>query len=164
MELELCVVAGKPAVLFVCLGNICRSPLAEAALKAEAARIGLDVDVDSAGIGDWHTGEPPDPRAQAVAKRHGIDISFYRARKVTRQDFLRFSHIVALDHEVFAALKRMRPANATAELSLLLDHVEGREGEAVTDPYYGDETDFENVWTDVAEGARGLARWIAAQK
>jgi protein-tyrosine phosphatase len=158
------VVAGKPAVLFVCLGNICRSPLAEAAFKAEAARIGLDVEVDSAGIGNWHTGKPPDPRARAVAKRHGIDIRGYRARKVTQQDFRRFGHIVALDHEVLAALKAMRPADVATELSLLLDHVEGRKGEAVADPYYGDEADFETAWADVTDGARGLARRIAAQK
>jgi len=151
-------VTGKPAVLFVCLGNICRSPLAEAALKAEAARIGLDVEVDSAGIGSWHAGEPPDPRARATAKRHGLDISDYRARKITRADFQRFDTIVALDHEVLAALKRMRPANSTAEVSLLLDHVNGREGEEVADPYYGDETDFERVWTEVSEGARTLAQ------
>ena len=153
--------AGKPAVLFVCLGNICRSPLAEGAFKAEAARLGLDVAVDSAGIGGWHTGESPDPRARAVAKRHGIDIGGQRARKVTPQDFRRFSHIVALDHEVLAALKAIRPANATAELSLLLDHVEGRKGDAVADPYYGGDADFETAWTDVSDGARGLARRIA---
>jgi protein-tyrosine phosphatase len=155
------IVAGKPAVLFVCLGNICRSPLAKAAFKAEAARIGLDVQVDSAGIGSWHTGEPPDPRARAVAKRHGIDIGGYRARKVTQQDFRRFSHIAALDHEVLAALQAMRPANATADLRLLLDHVDGRKGEAVADPYYGDEADFETAWADVTDAARGLARRIA---
>lgn len=153
--------AGKPAVLFVCLGNICRSPLAEAAFKAEAARIGLDVEVDSAGIGDWHAGEPPDPRALATAKRHGIDIGGHRARKVTQRDFRRFSHLVALDHEVLAALKAMRPANAAAELSLLLDHVEGRKGEAVADPYYGDAADFETAWADITDGAKGLARRIA---
>ena len=153
--------AGKPAVLFVCLGNICRSPLAEGAFKAEAARLGLDVAVDSAGIGGWHTGESPDPRARAVAKRHGIDIGGQRARKVIPQDFRRFSHIVALDREVLAALKAMRPANAVAELSLLLDHVKGREGKAVADPYYGDDTDFEAAWTDVSDGARGLVLRIA---
>jgi protein-tyrosine phosphatase len=154
-------VAGKPAVLFVCLGNICRSPLAEAAFKAEATQIGLDVGVDSAGIGRWHAGEPPDPRARATAKRHGMDIDGYRARKVTQQDFRRFSHIVALDHEVLAALKTMRPANSVTELSLLLDHVEGREGQEVADPYYGGETGFEATWADVTDGAKGLARRIA---
>ena len=152
---------GKPAVLFVCLGNICRSPLAEAALKAEAARIGLDADVDSAGIGGWHAGESPDPRARAVAKRHGINIDGYRARKVTQADFRRFGHVVALDHEVLAALKAMRPVNAAAELSLLLDHVEGREGEEVADPYYGDEAGFEAAWADIEDGAKALARRIA---
>jgi protein-tyrosine phosphatase len=154
------VVAGKPAVLFVCLGNICRSPLAEGAFKAEAARLGLDVAVDSAGIGGWHTGESPDPRARAVARRHGIDIGGQRARKVIPQDFRRFSRIVALDREVLAALKAMRPANAVAELSLLLDHA-GRKGDAVADPYYGDDTDFEAAWTDVSDGVRGLARRLA---
>ena len=155
--------AGKPAVLFVCLGNICRSPLAEAAFKAEAAHIGLDVEVDSAGTGGWHTGEAPDPRARAVAKRHGIDIGNYRARKVMPQDFRRFTHIVALDREVLAALKAMRPANATADLSLLLDHVDDRKGQSIPDPYYGGEAGFEATWADVADGARGLAREIAAK-
>lgn len=155
--------AEKSAVLFVCLGNICRSPLAEAAFKAEATRIGLDADVDSAGIGGWHVGEPPDPRARAVARRHGIDISSYRARKVTQQDFRRFSHIVALDQENLADLKAMRPANATADLSLLLDHVDGRKGQSVADPYYGGEDDFEETWAEVTRGAKGLARDIAAK-
>jgi protein-tyrosine phosphatase len=150
----------KPAALFVCLGNICRSPLAEAAFRAEVVRIGLDVKVDSAGIGDWHLGKPPDRRAQAVANRHGIDISFYRARQVTRQDFQRFSHIVALDLQTLAALEAMRPADGAAELSLLLDYVEGRKGEAVADPYYGEAAGFEVTWADVTSGAEALARRI----
>jgi len=153
----------KSTVLFVCLGNICRSPLAEAAFRTEAVRIGLDVEVDSAGIGDWHTGEPPDPRAQKVAKRHDIDIGGYRARQVTRQDFRRFTHIVALDRQNLAALKAMRPAGATAKLSLLLDHVKGREGEAVADPYYGSDADFEVTWADVTEGAKALVQQIAGK-
>ena len=153
--------AGKPAVLFVCLGNICRSPLAEAAFRAEAGRIGLDVEVDSAGIGGWHVGEPPDPRARAVAKRHGTDISGYRGRKVSQHDFRRFSHIVALDRENLADLQAMQPRDATAKLSLLLDHVKGREGENVADPYYGDDSDFEVTWGDVTQGAKVLAQRIA---
>jgi protein-tyrosine phosphatase len=151
----------KPAVLFVCLGNICRSPLAEAAFRRELKVIGLEADADSAGTGDWHIGEAPDSRAQAVARRNGVDISGYRARLVRVEDFRRFSHIVALDRKNLAVLKAMRPADATAELSLLLDHVKGREGQAVSDPYYGEEDGFDVTWADVTAGARALARRIA---
>lgn len=155
----------KPAVLFVCLGNICRSPLAEAAFRREAARLGLEVDIDSAGTGDWHIGRPPDPRAQAVAALHGADISGYVARQVTPEDFRRFTHIVALDAQNLADLEAMRPTDGAAELSLLLDHVEGREGEAVADPYYGEEAGFDVTWGDVTAGAEALARriWAEAQ-
>lgn len=152
----------KPAVLFVCLGNICRSPLAEAAFRLEAARLGLTVTADSAGTGDWHAGNPPDHRAQAVALRRGIDISTYRARQVTRQDFHRFTHILALDLRNLADLKALRPAGAPAELGLLLDHVAGREGQAVADPYYGDEAGFEVTWADVSAAAEALARRLVA--
>ncbi|GAA0530391.1 protein-tyrosine phosphatase [Rhizomicrobium palustre] len=148
----------KPAVLFVCLGNICRSPLAEAAFREEAARLGLEVEVDSAGIGGWHAGEPPDRRAIAVARRHGVDISHYRARKVLEEDFRRFTHILALDHENLAALKALRPQDGGAELRLLLDYVPGREGEAVDDPWYGPASGFEITWSDVSEAAKGLAQ------
>jgi protein-tyrosine phosphatase len=95
-----------------------------------------------------------------VANRHGIDISFYRARQVTRQDFQRFSHIVAVDLQTLATLEAMRPADGAAELSLLLDYVEGRKGEAVADPYYGEAAGFEVTWADVTIGAQALARRI----
>lgn len=147
----------KPSVLFVCLGNICRSPLAEAAFRAEAVRLGLDVELDSAGTGGWHVGEPPDRRAMATARRHGVDISGYRARKVTAADFHRFTDIVALDRENLKDLKRLAPADATARLSLLLDHAPGREGDEVADPWYGGMSDFETTWADVTAGAKGLA-------
>ena len=150
--------ARRPAVLFVCLGNICRSPLAEAAMRAEAARAGVDLVVDSAGTGAWHAGEPPDPRARAVARRHGVDIDAYQARQVRADDFHRFDHIVALDADNLAALVALRPSGATARLSLLLDHVDGRAGEAVADPYWGDAAGFEITWADVGAGARGLLR------
>lgn len=152
----------RPRVLFICLGNICRSPLAEAAFRREAEAIGLDVEIDSAGTGDWHIGRAPDPRAQAVAESNGVDIRHYRARQVGPEDFYRFSHIVALDAQNLADLEAMRPADATAELTLLLDHA-GRAGEAVADPYYGDEAGFSVTWSDVSAGAKGLAERIAAQ-
>ena len=151
------------SVLFVCLGNICRSPLAEAALRREAERLGIEIEVDSAGTGDWHVGAPPDPRAVAAARRNGADISALRARQVGPQDFRRFDHIVALDAQNLRDLERLRPEGARAELSLLLDHVEGREGEAVADPYYGEDDHFDVTWADVTAGAQALARRIAGE-
>jgi protein-tyrosine phosphatase len=146
------------SVLFVCLGNICRSPLAEAALRAEAERVGLDLEVDSAGTGDWHLGYPPDPRSVAVADRNGVDISHLRARQVQPEDFHAFDHIVALDLQNLSNLEAMRPAGGRAELSLLMDHVPGREGQAVADPYYGEDSHFDTTWREVTEGAAALAR------
>lgn len=145
-----------PSVLFVCLGNICRSPLAEAALRAEAERVGIAITVDSAGTGDWHVGSPPDSRAQAVTLRHGIDISGYRGRQVTAADFRRFTHVFALDAENLKTLRRLRPSDGTAALRLLMDMVPGREGSGVTDPYYGDDAGFDVTWDDVTRAARAI--------
>jgi protein-tyrosine phosphatase len=149
------------SILFVCLGNICRSPLAEAAFRAEVDRLGLDVEVDSAGTGDWHSGEPPDRRAIAAARRNGIDIAHLRARQIHPEDFERFDHIVALDRQNLRDLKRLRPPGSKARLSLLLDHVEGREGQPVADPYYGGDQHFDVAWADVSAGAAALAKTIA---
>jgi protein-tyrosine phosphatase len=154
----------KPTILFVCLGNICRSPLAEAAFRDEAARAGLEAEVDSAGTGHWHVGNPPDKRAQALARRYGIEIGGYRARQVAPADFERFTHVVALDADNLAALRRMRPLGARADVSLLLDHVEGRAGEPVADPYYGDETGFETTWADVTSGVQALVSRLLSGK
>ncbi|WP_420140783.1 low molecular weight protein-tyrosine-phosphatase [Sphingomonas sp.] len=151
-----------PSVLFVCLGNICRSPLAEAALRARAAGAGLDLLVDSAGTGPWHVGEPPDPRSQATARAHGIDISNYRGRQVKPEDFRRFTHILALDHDNLAGLRRIAPADATAEVGLLLDHVPGLAGQAVADPYYGDDDGFATTWAQVDAAARALVTRLTA--
>ncbi len=149
--------AGSPAVLFVCLGNICRSPLAEAAFRLEAERVGLEFEIDSAGTGDWHVGSPPDPRAQATANEAGTDISNRRARQVEPADFRRFTHIFAMDDQNLADLRVIEPPDATAQLSLLLDLVTGREGASVSDPYYGGEELFEYTWEDVTLAARALA-------
>ncbi|AEG50086.1 protein tyrosine phosphatase [Sphingobium chlorophenolicum L-1] len=146
----------KASVLFVSLGNICRSPLAEAALRAEAERVGVEIVVDSAGTGDWHVGSPPDSRAQAVALRHGIDISGYRGRQVTASDFRRFTHVFALDAENLANLRRVQPGDGTAELCLLMDLVPGREGSGVTDPYFGDDAGFDVTWDDVTRAAEAI--------
>lgn len=150
------------SVLFVCLGNICRSPLAEAAFRREAERAGFDVRVDSAGTGTWNLGKAPDPRSQTVARREGFDISERRARQVTADDFHRFDRIVALDPQNLRDLDAMRPAGAKAAVSLLLDHVAGREGQAVADPYHGDTADFDASWADIDAGVRGLAARLSA--
>ena len=146
----------EPAVLFVCLGNICRSPLAEAAFRAEAARAGLNATADSAGTADYHVGEPPDPRAIRTAARFGIDIAGYRGRQVQAADFDLFSHILAADHANLANLERIAPRAHGAKLSLLLDLVPGRAGEALADPWYGDEEGFLVTWNDVSAAARAL--------
>lgn len=150
--------AARPAILFVCMGNICRSPLAEAAFRAVVADLGLDVEVDSAGTGGWHAGNAPDPRAQAEAQRHGIDISGYRARQVMLEDFRRFTHILALDADNLADLRAIAPADVTANIGLLLDHAQGRAGDSVIDPYYGDRDGFERTWRDVSAAAQGLGQ------
>lgn len=140
----------------MCLGNICRSPLAEAAMRQAAKARGLSIEVESAGTGDWHVGNPPDRRAQAIARLNGIEIGSYRARQVNPGDFTRFTDIVAMDEENLADLQSMRPAAATARLSLLLDHVEGRAGESVVDPYFGGDEGFAMTWSDVTAGAEAL--------
>lgn len=150
----------QPSVLFVCLGNICRSPLAEAALRAEAIAAGLAVSIDSAGTGGWHAGSPPDPRAIAEAERHGIDISHYRARQVQVSDFKHFGQIFALDQQNLRDLRRIEPkgllSRSTSRISLLMDMVPGREGTAVIDPYGGTAEDFAQTWADVSAAARAI--------
>src|SRR3990167_7982914 len=131
------VSARRPAPFFVCLDNICRSPLAEAAFRLEAERVGLDFEIDSAGTANWHVGKAPDPRSVAVAREAGIDISHLTARQVVQDDFRRFDHIFALDRKNLADLKAMMPADATAQVSLLLQTMPDRKSDDVDDPYYG---------------------------
>ena len=155
--------APRYRVLFVCLGNICRSPLAEAAFRAEAERIGLDAEADSAGTGNWHVGEPPDPRAQALAEAKGLPIHHLRGRQLERADFRRFTHIFALDRQNLADIRALAPSDATAEIGLLMDVVEGRAGHGVSDPYFGTEEGFEVTWRDVSEAAKALADRLATE-
>lgn len=149
----------KISVLMVCLGNICRSPLAQAALRDAANRAGMDILVDSAGTGDWHIGRAPDSRAQAVAKRlGGLDISELKARQVSADDFHQFDHIIAMDEANLRDLQVMQPAGSKARLSLMLDHLPGREGQSVADPYYGEVEGFDITWSDVSDAAAGFLK------
>jgi protein-tyrosine phosphatase len=145
-----------PAILFLCLGNICRSPLAEGAARAAFGAAGIDARLDSAGTGDWHVGRPPDPRAQAEACRRGIDISDLRARQLARDDFYRFDLILAADATNLRDARALAPADATARVRLMLDLVPARRGEGVTDPYYGEDDGFAATWDDVSAVAAAL--------
>ena len=151
------------AVLFVCLGNICRSPMAEGTFRAAAARHGLECDVDSAGTASYHIGHPPDPRAIATARERGVEIAGQSARQILREDFYRFTHILAMDAANLAGIRAQAPRDATARVGLLMDAVEGREGMAVLDPYYGDAALFAKVWDDIAEGVEALAARFAEE-
>jgi protein-tyrosine phosphatase len=152
------------SVLFVCLGNICRSPLAEAAFRRAAERAGLEVTVDSAGTGDWHVGHAPDPRAQDVARKSGVEISQYRARQLEPDDFHRFTHVLVMDHQNLKDARHIKPAGAATSPRLLLDLVPGREGAAVADPYYGGEENFDYCWADVCLGADALVRLLISER
>jgi protein-tyrosine phosphatase len=148
--------SAKTAVLFVCLGNICRSPLAEAAFRCAAEKAGLKAEVDSVGTAAYHIGEPPDQRSIATAARHGVEIGHYQGRQLAQADFTRFTHILALDANNLADIHTVAPSDSTAKIALLMDYVPGREGQAVPDPYYGDEAGFEDTWRDVSEAADAL--------
>lgn len=149
-------------VLFVCLGNICRSPMAEGAFRAIVAREGLTCDIDSAGTASYHLGSRPDSRAIAVASAHGVDIGNRMVRQIERDDFYRFHHIIALDRANLEAIRTRAPRDTTARLSMLLDAVDGRAGEPVPDPYYGKDEDFVRVWGVINEGVEALAARLLA--
>jgi len=130
--------------------------MAEGAMRAAAEQAGLELTIDSAGTGDWHVGNPPDPRAVAEAGANGVDIAGLRARQVTREDFMRFTHVLALDDQNLRNLEALAPSDASAELALLLDMVPGREGEPVADPYFGGDEGFQQTWADVTAAAQAL--------
>jgi len=145
-------------VLFVCLGNICRSPTAEGVFRHLLAQEApeLRVDVDSAGTAGYHIGDPPDPRTQRAAARRGIDLSGLRARQVTPADFAHFDLILAMDGDNLKELQRMRPAPSRAQLRLFLEYAPQLGLRDVPDPYYGDAGGFERVLDLAAAASRGL--------
>lgn len=154
----------KPAVLFVCLGNICRSPLAEAAFRAAAEKHGLYVHADSAGTAAYHVDAPPDPRSVEKAREKGIDITHYRGRQLAAEDFMRFDYIFAMDHQNLRNIRAVEPEGSTAQVSLLMDLVKGREGAAIADPYYDGEEHFEFTWEDVNAAAYALVAVLVSEE
>jgi len=145
-------------ILFVCLGNICRSPTAEAVLRAIAAREApeLGLEVDSAGTSGYHVGQPPDPRTREAAARRGYDLKGLRARVVEPADFERFDLILAMDRENLQVLRRRAPSAAYERLRLLLEFAPEGGSEDVPDPYYGGPNGFEEVLDLVEAATRGL--------
>jgi len=153
----------KKRVLFVCLGNICRSPTAEGVFRAIATRefAGLPVLVASAGTANYHTGEPPDRRTVAAARRRGYDLSSQRARQVNADDFERFDFVLAMDRANLAELERLRPRTLIPEFGLFLDFAPDSGFTEVPDPYYGGVEDFERVVDLCEAGARGLLQKLS---
>lgn len=150
-------------LLFVCLGNICRSPIAEGVFAHIAAEAGLGhaFVVDSAGTGAWHVGNPPDPRARAAAAARGIGISHLRARQVTREDFSDFDLILAMDRDNLETLRRLAKGNPGDRAKLFLDFAPAAGLREVPDPYYGGPQGFEEVLDLIEAASRGLLAHLA---
>lgn len=148
-------------VLMVCMGNICRSPLAEGALRARVEAAGLDhaFEIDSAGTIGYHAGEPPDPRSIAEAKKHGIDISGQRSRKLVLADLSHYDYLFAMDQQNLEGIERLRRPSSTATVKLFLDEAPDLGVAEVPDPYYGARDGFSYVWKLVDRAAEAfLAR------
>jgi protein-tyrosine phosphatase len=145
-------------VLFVCFGNICRSPTAEGVFRHLLAQEApeLRVEIDSAGTAGYHIGHPPDLRSQRAAHARGIDLSGLRARQVSAEDFLRFDLILAMDRDNLEELEAIRPAESRARVQLFLEYAPELGRTEVPDPYYGDARGFEEVLNLSAAASRGL--------
>ena len=150
-------------LLFVCTGNICRSPTAEAVARARLDALGLDWTAASAGTSGWHAGEAPDPRAVAAGAGRGYDLAPIRARAVDVDDFTRFDHLVAMDlgHDRF--LRRLAPGGLHGAVSRLMDWADGGTAADVPDPYYGGDAGFDRVLDLVEAGVDGLIGTLRAR-
>jgi protein-tyrosine phosphatase len=152
----------RASVLFVCMGNICRSPTAESVFRDHAKRAGLldELRIESAGIGDWHVGEPPDRRAIQHARRRGYELGALRARQVTREDFARFDFILAMDLRNLRDLEALRPPDYGGYLGLFLDFAPHLGLREVPDPYYGGAEGFETVLALTERASEALLAYI----
>ncbi len=152
-------------VLFVCTGNICRSPTAEGVFMHLVRERGLEgrIEADSAGTTDYHAGEPPDRRSQDAALRYGVDIGHLRARIFRREDYKRFHYILALDREHLRLIRRGEAPGHRARIALLCDFLPDRSVSEVPDPYYGGLSGFDSVFELVRDASAGLLDAIVAE-
>ena len=147
----------------VCLGNICRSPIAEGVVKLKLQHAGFNATVDSAGLLSYHSGEPPDHRAMETAARFGIDISNQRARQITKNDFEKFDLIFAMDSSVYSELKSFRHPAANKKIHLFLEYAGYPTGSDVPDPYYGTMRHFEECFKLIESASEALVKRILAE-
>lgn len=150
-------------VLFVCMGNICRSPMAEGVFRRLAEAAGLPIETDSAGTSGHHVDQTPDPRAIETARHFEIDIAARRARKLIAADIEAFDYLVAMDRDNLAHLERLAGERHRTRLSLLLDHAKGIGLDEVPDPYYGGDEGFVRCFRLIEAGAKGLLSHIETQ-
>ncbi len=150
------------SVLFVCLGNICRSQLAEGAFRDKTNKLGLTDQfiIDSAGTGSWHIGNPPDLRGIEAAANRGIDISHQIARQFNVQDFEQFDYLLAMDHSNLSNMERLRPSGSNTELSLFLEFA-GLGNSEVPDPYYGGADGFETCLNLIDAGCEEILKRLS---
>ncbi|MFZ5755509.1 MAG: low molecular weight protein-tyrosine-phosphatase [Pseudomonadota bacterium] len=155
----------RTGVLFVCLGNICRSPVAEGVFRHKVMAAGLEsrIHIDSAGTGTWHAGKPPDPRTIRTAAARGFDVSTLRARQVSATDLLQFDHVLAMDRSNHDALLRLSPPAHRHKIALFMEYAPHTGFREVPDPYYGDDSDFEQVLDLVEAAADGLLARLKGQ-
>lgn len=153
------------SVLFVCLGNICRSPTAQGVLRNKLIERHLEhrIEIDSAGLGDWHIGNAPDTRAQSATAKRGIDISDLRARQVVESDFDHFDYVIAMDHDNRRALTRIAGAHRAHKVHMLLAFAALGGSDEVPDPYYGGERGFDQVLDLIDAANEGLLAHLLGQ-
>ncbi len=153
----------KTSVLFVCMGNICRSPTAEGVFRHVVRQAGLqdNIKIDSAGTHAYHVGEAPDRRSQSKARENGVDISAQRARKVAQEDFDRFDYIIAMDRSNYSDLMRLaKKPEQQQKISLFMDYAKDWNNTEVPDPYYGGSNGFQQVFDMIMSASQGLLKQI----
>jgi protein-tyrosine phosphatase len=152
-------------ILLVCLGNICRSPMAEGVLRQLAKEKGIDLEIDSAGTNRYHTGEAPDPRAQAAMKRYGSDIGELRARTIEPADFERFDLLLVMDTSNLKEVRKLAPREHLKDkVRLLMDYAPGFGATEVPDPYYGGDEGFDEVYRMLIAACEGVLEDVRSTK